>query len=311
MKHFHFIVFSFIIVTGWLLSVSVFPATVQGQEWNVRDHIPLDQFTIQCHRGAGNLSPENSLEAFEIAWNLATIPEADLRLTKDRVIVAFHDNNFKRILPNASEEVQKQGIADLTLDEVKKLDIGIWKGEQFAGQRVATLREVCDVLKKYPKRQIYIDIKKVDFVQLARETEGVHPQLILASSNHEEIKQWKKLAPKSFTLHWMGAAEEKLTERLNQLEKVQFDAIDQLQIHVNINNNKEGQFSPSDDFLRKTGERLRGYGILFQTLPWNGNDPKIYQRLLDLGVASFATDFPDVTIDAVRNYYGQSGKKPQ
>jgi glycerophosphoryl diester phosphodiesterase len=287
----------------------IFATEPQGQNWNVRNHIPLDKFMIQSHRGAGNLAPENSLEAFEIAWNWTTIPEADLRLTKDRVIVAFHDNNFKRILPNAPEEMKNKGVADLTLLEVKNLDIGAWKGEQFSGQHIATLREVCEVLKKYPKRKIYIDIKKIDFEQLARETEHVHPQLILASTNYEEIKLWKKLAPKSFTLHWMSGTEENLTERLDQLEKVRFEAVDQLQIHVNID--KEGQFSPSDHFIRNTGERLRKYGILFQTLPWNCSDPKVYQRLLDLGVASFATDFPDITVNAVRKYYGQPEYKPK
>ncbi|MDR0611503.1 MAG: hypothetical protein LBG58_15450 [Planctomycetaceae bacterium] len=111
------------------------------------------------------------------------------------------------------------------------------------------------------------------------------------------------------TLHWMGGTEEKLTERLDQLEKVRFDAVDQLQIHVNINN--KTQFSPSDNFIRNTGERLRKYGVLFQTLPWGGNDPNVYQRLLDLGVAGFATDFPDITVNAVRKYYGQPEFKPQ
>ncbi|MDR2704691.1 MAG: hypothetical protein LBC02_02825 [Planctomycetaceae bacterium] len=302
----HFILFSFIAAECLL---SVFAATAHGQNWNVRDHIPLEEFMIQSHRGAGNLAPENSLEAFEIAWSWTTIPEADLRLTKDGNIVAFHDNNFKRILPNASEEMKNKGVADLPLREVKNLDIGAWKGEQFSGQRIATLREICEVLKKHPKRKVYIDIKKIDFEQLARETEHVHPQLILASTNYEEIKLWKKLAPKSLTLHWMGGTEEKLTERLAQLEKVKFEAVDQLQIHVNID--KEGQFSPSDNFLRNTGERLRKYNVLFQTLPWNGSDPKVYQHLLDLGVASFATDFPDTTVNAVRKYYGQPEYKPQ
>ena len=32
------------------------------------------------------------------------------------------------------------------------------------------------------------------------------------------------------------------------------------------------------------------------------NDPKVYWRLLDLGLMSFATDHPDVTTDAVSKY---------
>ncbi len=38
--------------------------------WNVRDHIPLDRIAVQAHRGAGDLAPEGSLEAFELAWKL-------------------------------------------------------------------------------------------------------------------------------------------------------------------------------------------------------------------------------------------------
>lgn len=284
-----------------LLLLFVTQTSVFSQSWNVREHIPFEDFAIQCHRGAGNLSPENSIEAFEIAWGLSTIPEADLRVTKDGVIVAFHDNNFKRILPNASEEMQKKGIQDLTLEEVEKLDIGAWKGTEFAGQRVATLKEICDILKKHPERKVYVDIKSVDFVQLVEETAAVHSQLILASTNYSEIRLWKKLAPNSHTLHWMGGTEQQLTDRLANLEKAGFRAVDQLQIHVKLD--KEGRFSPSDTFLIQVGTRLRKYDVLFQVLPWEGRDGEVYKRLMDLGVASFATDFPDVTINAVRDYY--------
>lgn len=294
-------------ITLTLLIALLLVQTVSAQDWNVRDHIPLKDFTIQCHRGAGNLSPENSMEAFDIAWKLSTIPEADLRLTADGVIVAFHDNNFQRILPNASDEMKKKGIQHLTLEELKKLDIGAWKGPEHAGQRIATMAEITDVLKKNPERKVYIDIKNVDFLQLANETKDVHPQLILASTNYNEILLWKRLAPTSQTLHWMGGSEAQLNERLNRLENHRFDSVDQLQIHVNTN--AEGKFSPSDDFLKKTGERLRKYNVLFQTLPWGnkhktgGSDPDVYRRLMNLGVASFATDFPDVNIESVRKYY--------
>lgn len=280
---------------------TLFTGPTWSATWDVRKHIPLEDFTIQCHRGAGNLSAENSMEAFDIAWELGTVPEADIRVTKDGVIVSFHDNNFARILPDASEEMKKKGIADLTIDEVKKLDIGRWKGPEHAGQRVATLAEIVDVLKKNPKHRIYMDIKKVDFVQLAEETKGVHPQLILASTKYDEMTRWKELAPSSKTLHWMGGTEKQLAERLDKLEKEKFAGIDQLQIHVNLD--KDGKFSPSDDFLRNSGDRLRKYGVLFQTLPWNGSQVSVYTRLLELGCASFATDYPEETVQAVKEFY--------
>ena len=47
---------------------------------------------------------------------------------------------------------------------------------------------------------------------------------------------------------------------------------------------------------------LRRRGILYQSLPWGVADPKVYWQLLDLGVMSFATDHPEVTLKAVRDY---------
>ena len=52
-------------------------------------------------------------------------------------------------------------------------------------------------------------------------------------------------------------------------------------------------------------EELRTHGILFQTLPWGSTDRELYWELLDLGVASFATDHPKVTLDAVKQYYAR------
>ena len=42
--------------------------------WNVTQHAKLEQFIIQSHRGAGELAPENTIEAFELGWSLGTYP---------------------------------------------------------------------------------------------------------------------------------------------------------------------------------------------------------------------------------------------
>ena len=275
-----------------------------AEEWNVRDHIPVEKFVIQSHRGAGTLAPENSRETFELAWSLGTIPEADLRTTKDGVIVAFHDHNFARILPDAPVEMKKQGIEHLTWEQVAALDIGAWKGEKFSGQRVPRMDAVYAQMKEQPGRRLYVDIKNVDLVQLARETEaaGVSGRLILASTDYKLIRRWKELAPASSTLHWMGGEESVLAKRLDALKAEKFAAIDQLQIHVKPDG--EG-FTPSADFLKRTGAELRGHGILFQTLPWQSRDEALFRKLMDLGVASFATDFPDFAAETVRKYYAE------
>lgn len=272
--------------------------------WNVRDHIPFEEVIVQAHRGYGNAAPEGSLESFEMAWRLHMVPEADLRMTRDGVIVSFHDTNFARILPEAPEELKKKGIEDLTFAETQQLDIGAFRGESFAGQRIISLARMLEALDGHPDRMLYIDIKQIDFEVLARQTLGYHPRLIVASTKYDELKQWKRVAPRSKTLHWMGGREEDLERRLAALRDVKFAHIDQLQVHVQIDENSV--LSPSEAFLKRTGEELRRYGILFQTLSWTqGDRPETYQRLLDLGCASFATDYPEETMDAIQAYYAE------
>jgi thiazole synthase ThiGH ThiG subunit len=101
----------------------------------------------------------------------------------------------------------------------------------------------------------------------------------------------------------MGGTEEVLAKRIADLRAAGFASITQLQIHVRPG--KDGSITPSPEFLLKTGGELRKHGILFQTLPWQSQDTALYRRLMDLGCASFATDYPDILMKAIREYYEQ------
>ncbi len=277
-------------------------------DWNVRDHLPLDEITVQSHRGAGKLAPENTVEAFLLAWKLGTVPEADLRTTKDDVIVAFHDANFKRLVKDAGPELKTKGIEDLDWADVQRLDVGSWMGPEFAGWRVPCLDQILDRLAGQPKRRLYLDIKNIDLARLADavRSAGVESQVILASTDYELIRRWKEVAPAAGTLHWMGGTEEELAERFRRLRETKFAAVTQLQIHVRTQETEQGKvISPSEVFLLAAGRELREHGILFQSLPWGRSDAAVYWQLMDLGVASFATDYPDLTMEAIRQYYAR------
>ena len=280
--------------------------------WNVRDHIPLEKFVIQSHRGAGELAEENTLEAFELGWKLGTYPEADVRVTNDGVIVAFHDNDFSRVVKGIAPELAKKGVADVTFEELRKLDVGSWKGERFSGRQVSRMSEVFERMKGHPQRHLYLDIKNVDLEQLAAEVKaaGVERQVVLASPKHNTIREWKTLVPESETLLWLPGTEEAKRKQLDVLRKANFEGITQLQVHVRLPGDakdvKPGEpFSPSRAFLIELSSELAGRGILFQTLPYGAKNPAIYTQLLDLGLASFATDHPEITLKAVRDYYRQ------
>ena len=300
-----------------LITLLALAAAAPPAGWTVRDHLPLDQFTIQAHRGAGELSEENSLEAFRLGWKLNCIPESDVRTTKDGVIVAFHDNNFARVVKDVSPELAKKGVKDVTFDELQKLDIGSFKGERFAGRRVPRLADVFALMKGNPQRRLYLDIKDVDLPKLAGEAkaQGVEKQVIFASTKYDLLRAWRKLVPDGHTLLWMGGTEDKLNQRFEELRTTSFADVTQLQIHTRlpdgvttIARDAANPFTLSDKFLRERGDELRRHNILYQTLPWGGATREIYWKLLDLGFMSFATDHPDVTWAAVREYYQQPQK---
>lgn len=280
-------------------------------EWNVRDHVPLEAVIIQSHRGAGVLLPENTSEAFDRAWEMGTLPEADLRTTRDGVIVAFHDKTLARLFPDAPEDLCRQGVQDLDWETVRAL------GEAH-GPHVPSLNSILEILAAHPERRMYIDIKNVDMEQLAQETGAfgaARQQLILASTDYSLLRRWKALAPEASveTLLWMGGDEGSLARRLDEVQARDFEAITQLQIHVR--RNPEGDvrsgewFVPSSHFLEQTGRLLRAHGIVFQVLPYDIRDAPTLWRLLDLGAASFATDYPHIVRDALRQYYEQRSEQ--
>ena len=282
--------------------------------WSARDHIPLDEFVVQSHRGAGILSEENTRQAFELGWKLNTIPEADVRTTADGVFVPFHDSNFSRLVKDAGPELAKQGVEDVTFAELSRLDVGSWKGEEFADRHVPRLSDIFDLMRGHPDRRLYLDLKQVDLEQLARAVRqaGVEHQVILASTKYDQLRHWKSLLPQAKTLLWMGGAEAELNQRFEKLRKTGFADLTQVQIHVHLKGDAQAvrpdsqdPFQESDAFLIARGEELRDHDILFQTLPYGGSTPEIYRKLLNLGVMSFATDHPRATWKAIRQYYGQ------
>lgn len=285
------------------------PGVLSG--WNIVDHIPLDRVIIQSHRGAGFLAEENTLAAFELGWRLGTYPEADVRTTSDGVIVAFHDATFDRVVKNLPAGLKGKGVQDVTWKTLSRLDVGAWKGEQFQGRRVSRLTEIFVAMRGKPERHLYLDIKSVDLKQLAQEVDaaGVGPQVVLASPRPAEIAAWKKLVPRSATLHWMRGSDETLGQRIAALRQSNFEGITQLQIHILPNKPEDRartghRFTLSDRFIVELGRELRQRGILFQSLPYTA-DPSVYAQLLDLGLMSFSTDYPDVTLRELAAYYEQ------
>jgi glycerophosphoryl diester phosphodiesterase len=111
-----------------------------------------DAVEIIGHRGASHDAPENTLASIRLAWKQnADASETDVHLTKDGQIVVFHDFNTRRL------GGRNRKVVDQTLAELKQLDIGSWKGQEWAGERIPTLAEYLAAIPE--GRRLFIEIK--------------------------------------------------------------------------------------------------------------------------------------------------------
>ncbi len=271
----------------------------------------MHHLIVQSHRGGGALTPENTIESFITMWELGVVPEADLRTTRDGVIVAFHDQNFARVVKDLSFDLREKGVQDVTFEELSALDVGSWKDDTFAGQRVCNLAQIFTLMRGRPDRALYMDIKDVQLPRLAnlvREFD-VAAQVILAAPDEQFLRNWKTFVPQGQTLLWMGMGgkgnEGTLRQRLERLRDEDFAGITQLQIHVEaIRSDGDWQFRPSLELVRKTAGDLTAAGVLFQALPWECADAEVYRVLLEAGVQSLASDYPDIALQVLREWAG-------
>ncbi len=146
-----------------------------------------------AHRGASGEAPENTLPAFQLAWEQgADAIEADFRLTKDGHVVCVHDRDTKRV------SGKKLIVKDSTLAELQLLDVGSFKGPQFKGVPIPTISEVLAVVPEGKK--IYIEIKsgKEIVPQLLRDIQKSklgNDQLVVICFDSAVLLEIKTLAP--------------------------------------------------------------------------------------------------------------------
>lgn len=108
---------------------------------------------IIAHRGASGDAPENTLAAFRLAMDSgADMIELDLHRSKDGALVVCHDSKLYR-----TARVKKT-IQQLTLKELKRLDVGSWFHPRFSGETIPTLEEVLELTTN--RIRLNIEIKE-------------------------------------------------------------------------------------------------------------------------------------------------------
>ena len=100
---------------------------------------------VIAHRGASGVAPENTCLALTTAMDFgADMVEVDVQVSRDGCAVLFHDANLGRLARAAAytrRALRSLRIHDLSVADLKQLDVGSWMNEKFAGLSIPTLDE--------------------------------------------------------------------------------------------------------------------------------------------------------------------------
>jgi len=140
---------------------------------------------IIAHRGVHNNIdiPENSLLAFKEAIKNNLAIELDVQLTKDNVLVVFHDNNLERMT-----KVNKN-ICNLTYNELKNIKL------LNTNETIPTFKEVLNIVNGNVLLDIEIkDTKRINILckKLVEELNEYKYPFIIKSFNPKIVRWFKK-----------------------------------------------------------------------------------------------------------------------
>ena len=109
---------------------------------------------VVAHRGAHIGIPENTLAAYEAAIEIGVdFVEVDLRTTQDGRIVSVHNKEIDSYVTKGRRGL----VSEMTLEQLKQLDIGSRIDPQWSGERIPTFEEILELCKG--RVGIYLDLK--------------------------------------------------------------------------------------------------------------------------------------------------------
>ena len=234
-----------------------------------------DRPLVFAHRGASDIAPENTLAAFQAAFEVgADGIELDVTRCATGEVIVIHDESVNRTT-NGSGRVD-----GLPFFALRELDAGSWFGSEFAGQRIPTLQEVLELLGH--RVRINIEIKgrslrgdglEEEIAELIR-SHSLQREVILSSFNPAALMRAKRIAPElrrgllyapDLPIYLSGAW---------TLPLVRPDALHPEHTMV------------SEKLVRRA--HRRGHHIA----AWTVDDPQEMQRMIGLGVDVLITNHP-------------------
>ncbi|NQU35482.1 MAG: hypothetical protein HQ521_19830 [Bacteroidetes bacterium] len=234
---------------------------------------------IIAHRGESHDAPENTLASINLAWqrNVKAV-EIDIRLTRDNEIVVIHDSNTQRV------SGIKKTIKNTTLDVLKLLDAGSYKGQEWKDEIIPTLKQVLNTIPHDGKLIIEIKSNLKILYELKRvlSSSGTRfEQIEIIGFNINTLSRAKKMMPE-YRMLWLLNLDYSIPTwfAMNNSSKI----IKKIEKH-----NLDGVNVWAGKLLTKnfiTEIKKRGYSIY----AWTVNDPDKAALLIKHGLDGITTD---------------------
>lgn len=241
---------------------------------------------IIAHRGSSGIYPENTHLSYQkAAEEGAKWLEIDVQFTRDQIPVIIHDHSLKRVA-----EVKKT-INELTYKEILDLDIGRWKGEAFAGEKIMSLHECLET---------YTD---TFFINVELKTESIYNGEHLFEKKVLEVIKFLNVESKIFISSFSQKALQFIHEvnpdlTLATLYWKPYFSPDQNPIDL-INTTGASLFHCSIKQLnREWMKQLNEHHIPVNV--YTVNTEKQLDKAISLGVTALFTDFPAKMLNAVK-----------
>ena len=229
---------------------------------------------VIAHRGASATAPENTLAAFRLAVEKgADYVELDVQESADGEVMVVHDSDLMKLGGGPAK------IWEMTAAELRSVDIGSYKGPQYAGERVPTLAEALEVCKG--KSRVIVELKSYghdeklqERVAAIVEAADMADQTVYMSLDHTMIGRMKRLRPS-----WRcGVLVAKAVGDLTTLPA------DFLAVETRVATGR---------FVRRAHRAGR------DVYAWTANDPAWMLAAMTHGVDGLITDKPDIARQVV------------
>ncbi len=245
---------------------------------------------IVAHRGASADAPENTMAAFNLAWRHdADAVECDIHLTKDGRIAVIHDSGTKRV---AGADLL---IKDVSYGDLLALDVGSWKGSEWAGEKIPLLSEL---MASVPKgRKIYVEIKSEGMHMMSEfksvvESSGLDSgQIVAISFSAETIALVREKLP-SLTAYLLAGFEQ------DRISRAWSPDAEELINRASACRAHGLDLYACDGLTGEIAGRIRAAGL--DLCVWTVNDPDMAAKTSSFGATAITTDRPGLIKASLR-----------